>query len=541
MTDAVTRPPHPATPSPSRRAIVKGAAWAAPAAMVSMSMPAFAASPLDCQPAGTLFDARAGGRLLSGQILGLDLDAIAEVEGAEAVATGTAAVTDSNPLSVTALSALRVDLGGVATALTDILSVVANQELGTVNQFARAVPAAEGADTAEIGAAGVVDDSGAIALSPSAANPPELGTLDLRSVLTQVTGDSAVTALLSSVADLRLDIGAVGARSFTDSLCTVPDPDDTDAVQREYLLAYLRLAAESDLLGGVVTGITEGLDSLTLSTDALFDAIEAVPGVGGILGGLLSALAGEAVDLSLSLDTASLAAPLPDNVNAPLVLNLGEGSVTVDVASILGGPYTGGISPFLNNLAPNTRLFVDAPLPTGALVSAVDELVDSLLDRILGLLQVRIQVGRVSGLAPTGLLIEGSLAQLLEGQGTVTLRLAGVPLQLGELLGGVLQSVGGLVEGLVGTLLDSGGVLQVLSANLNQILGALFDVLSGVVSLTVNAQNDPAVGFSAPDYYSAIPAGRFDVSTLHVETLGAVDLLDLSLGRGFTGPNTARA
>ena len=63
----------------TRRTLVKGAAWATPVAAFSLSAPAMAASPLNCMPAGTLFDAQSRARILSGTIGGADLDALAEV------------------------------------------------------------------------------------------------------------------------------------------------------------------------------------------------------------------------------------------------------------------------------------------------------------------------------------------------------------------------------------------------------------------------------------------------------------------------------
>ena len=76
------------------------------------------------------------------------------------------------------------------------------------------------------------------------------------------------------------------------------------------------------------------------------------------------------------------ALPIPNTENAALQADLAAGTITIDVASLLGGAYTGAISPFLNELSPNTRLFVDAPLPTNAAASLVDTLVDDLIERL---------------------------------------------------------------------------------------------------------------------------------------------------------------
>lgn len=520
-------------PRVSRRSLVKGAAWAAPVIAAATAAPAIAASPSACAPADTLFDAQSRGRLLSGSILGTDLDTVVSLEGAHAQAfasLGQNVDTQQAALAISALSAIQVDLGGVTATLSDVLTLVASQNVGTLNQFAYANAEAETSGSGEIGASGAVDQaSGAITLDENSQDVPELGSLDLRSILAQVTGNQAVADLVASVTDLDLEIGAVAGRAFFDSLCEVPDE-----ATRDYLLASLRLAVTSGVVGDVLAAIPT---TLAVDTQDVWDLLGAIP----LLGGLLAALGQSALTVAVTIDTNSLTGPLPDDPDAALQIDLRGDGIVLDLASLLGGAYTGEVSPYLNGLAPNTRLFVDAALPTGTAVSLVDTWADSLLDRLKDLVTISITAGNPDApVLATGLRIQGSLRDFLEGTGTVKFILTGVEITLlPALLSGLLEDIGSLVENALSALFDTGSTLDTALTGVSSLLSLLFDVLSGVLAITVNAEND-ASG-SVPDYYTSITAGRYDVAALHLAVLGALDLLDLSIARGSVGENIARA
>ena len=91
----------------TRRSLVKGAAWATPVAAFSLSAPAMAASPGECDPAGTLYDSTGTGRLLSGSILSADLDAVASVNGATAEVDATTPPSDEGPTRFPRASSTR--------------------------------------------------------------------------------------------------------------------------------------------------------------------------------------------------------------------------------------------------------------------------------------------------------------------------------------------------------------------------------------------------------------------------------------------------
>ncbi|MGO2721653.1 MAG: choice-of-anchor G family protein [Brachybacterium tyrofermentans] len=514
-------------------------------AAFSVGAPALAFSPSCTDDA--LLDSQARARMLSGQIGGADLDVIAEVNGVHAqafdpIADGADSISQdlkTNPLTVEALSAINLNLGGLSGALTTILDFATAQDAGVLNEYAYANENAQSAnnpDAPEVGGAGAVGNDGTIALSVDDPNPPALGTINLYSILEQATGPG-VAELVDLIAGLDLDIGAVAGRAHLDYVCDTSRGVTEETVDRDYLLAYLNLIIESNLVGDLVSALNEVLPDLTISTDAVWDLLQGVP----LLGGLLSALGKGALEVTATVDVSQLTAlPIPNSDNAALQADLAAGTITIDVASLLGGAYTGAISPFLNELSPNTRLFVDAPLPTNAAASLVDTLVDDLIERLKDLVTVTVRAGSVSGILPTGLLIEGSLRDFLEGGATARFVLAGIPVNLGALLNPLLGGIGDLVETTLSTLLNDSGVLQTALTGINGLLSVLFDVLSGVLALTVNAQNN-ASG-SMPNYYAAItPERRYDVSALHLEVLGMLNLLNLAVARGSVGQNDFRA
>lgn len=530
----------------SRRTLVKGAAWAAPVAAFSVGAPAMALS-VSCTDA-TLLDSQARARMLSGQIGGANLDVLAEVNGVHAQAfdppvpgaDGSESDLKANPLTVEALSAIQLDLGGLSGALTSVLDFVAGQDAGVLNEYAYANEQAQSElfpDAPEIGGAGAVGNDGTIAVSVDDPNPPALGTINLYSILQQAAGDG-VAELVDLIAGLNLDIGAVAGTARLDYVCDAAQGVSEETVDRDYLIAYLRLLVESNAVGDLVSALNTVLPTLTISTDAVWGILQGVP----LLGALLSALGSGALQVTTQVNVGALTAqPIPDSGNPALQVDLGGGTVTIDLATLLGGAYTGAISPFLNNRPANSRLFVDVPLPTNAVADLVAQLVDDLVERLKDLVSVTVRAGSVTGIGATGLLIQGTLRQFLDGTATATFRLLGAPIPgIGGVLNGLLGGIGGLVETTLRTLLRDSGVVQTALTGVNGVLAALFNVLRDVLALTVNAQNRTTVG-TMPSYYAAItPERRYDVSALHLEVLGMVNLLDLAVARGSVGQNEFR-
>ena len=533
----------------TRRTLVKGAAWATPVAAFSLSAPAMAAS-FSC---GTTFDTQARGQLLSGQILGENLDSITRLEGVHAQALAPALEhTESGPLSVEVLSALDLELGGLAGLLTSLLDALTNQNAGIANQYAHAnAEAGTGQASIDVGSSGAVNDAtGAIDFQFGNEGPPRLASIDLHSLLTQLGGDG-VAGLIEPIAGLNLDIGAVAGIAELDGVCST-DASGAEVLKeqvvRDHRLAYLRLVTEL----GLVEDLLSSLENLEIDTgtieSGLGGVLEAVLGdAGGQIGRLLGALLLGDTSVSVTLNTEALTTGRIPSGNAALQLGLGEGVVVVDVARLLGGAYDEfGYTEFFNDLAPNSRLFADANAPTVPVADLVGALVQDVLDRLYDLLRVDITVSVLGGV--TRLQIIGSLGELLEEQGDVSATLVGVPVPLGDLVEPLLGAVGGLVkttvDGVLGT--GAGGLVANALGGLNVVLENLFELLSGVVALTVNAQNDESG--AVPAYFAAItPKGRYDVAALHVALLETLDpavpsgLLNLSLGRGSVGESSPRS
>lgn len=513
---------------------MKGAAWGVPALALSTAAPAFAASPSHCAPTGTLFDAQSRGMLLSGTIAGTDLDTIAALKGVHATAFASnsspknVSDTETSPLDVTALSSINLNLTGVGSVLTDVLSVLTgNQSVGTVNQYAYAHQ--NPITNPTVGASGAVTNSGAIALTTASQTPPELAQLSLKTLLQQVTGNSAVTSLLSSIADLDLQVGAAAGRASLSSLCVTPRASE---LQRDYLIAYLKLVMQSQVVGDLLSGLTTNVPKLTISTDAIWGLLKQVP----LLGDLLSALGQKALHASLSFNTDLLTAtPLPNVPNSALQVDLAHGTLTIDVASLLGGAYTGSISQQLNELKPNTRLFIDWGLPADAVATLVDSWVTAITQVLYNVISIDITAGDTF----IGLKIQGTLGDFLDGTATAKFYFFGGLINLGSALGPLLKGIGGLVQSTVDALFAPNGALATVLNTLNGVLAALFTVLQDVLVLTVNAQND-ATGV-VPNYFKNItPAGRYDVAALNVQLLGALNVLSLNIARGSVGDNEPR-
>lgn len=481
-----------------RRALVAGAAWSVPVVAFGSAAPALAASPGECDPAGTLYDATATGKFLGGSILGVDLDGVVALNGATAsVASGTPPTEEvTNPLSVTALNSINLGLTGVADTLSDILDFKTGT--GVLNQYAFASE-----DGTVRGASGAVADNGSVRLEP-AEGWSELATLDLRTVVSQLGGTGAAN-FVGLVADANLSIGAVAGRTQFNSLCNPPAD-----LERDYLVSHLKANLTSPTIGGLVTTLNSSLSGLT---SGLVTTLNAIP----LLGAVASVRS-----LGLSVDTATT----PAGSGRPLQLTLSQpATVTVDLGALLGGPYSGTTaSPWLNSLAPNTRLFVEAPLPADALALEVGNLVEA----VLGAIRIDIELRVLLGLGTVQ--VTGSLADLVSGQAVVNPALGGLTPAL-------LTTIGTTIE----SAIINAGVLTPLTEALTTLLGSLFTILEEVVVLTINAQNQESG--AVPDDLMGLEEGRYDVAALHIGAadLGQLDLLDLLLGRGSGGANTVRA
>ncbi|WP_271986364.1 choice-of-anchor G family protein [Pseudoclavibacter terrae] len=550
----------------TRRSIVAGAAWTAPLVVAAASAPLAAASltTAGCLPTGTLFNAGSNGRLLSGTLLGTELlgGLLAGLTGAPTQLSGNTVQADNTS-----------PLDGVIDLLSGVLQIVTGpQSLGLLNQrsYANQYGTTDGAS-------GAVANDGLIALTP-AQSELTLGNLDLTKVFTQLgtlIGAPVAADLLNSLTDLDLDIGAVAGRTYANVLCvppqtvvgTPPAPTVTagsvseafrgatappvtvqppaGGIQRQYILSHLRAKVTSDVVGALGTALQTTIPvNLPVSTQAIFDVLAGIP----LLSGLVAALGGAAaLNVTATVDLAALTAAPIGGANSPLRLDLTAGTVTVDLAPLLNTPD----GKTFNNLPGNTRLFADLPLPTNAVVAALNTLVEDIITRLAGSINISITASVLGGL--TTVAITGTLAQFLAGPtggASAVIRVAGLPLNLTPILGTLLGGLAGVVAGTVRSLLAPNGTLNAIFDPLNNLLSLLFTALANVLVITVNAQNDGSTKDPFRSVRVPLPAGGtipaaenfrvFETAALQVGAIGFLNLLNLFVARGTSGPNPLR-
>lgn len=338
----------------ARRTVVAGAVWSVPAVMLAQSASAVSIS---CFPVGTVFQAVARGRLLSGFLGGVNLDNVAGVSGV----TATAPASGPNPpdpvvvtggVNATVLNGIAVNATGLTGTLSSLLTLAAPAGVGTLNQYA------EASTTGTVrGASGAITNAGQLALTPTSGSYPDFGTVNLQAILAAV-GGPGLSDLLTNVAGLTLQIGAVTGRAALQSAC-VPGSDN---LQRDYQITRLNLVLTSTALTALVTQVTTALTT-----------------IGNI--GLVT------------VDTAAILAGNLPGGGQPIQASLGTtpATLTIDLASLLGpapgqpgNTQFGSYSAFLNNLPPNSTLLVDSGLgvPAAALTAFTTSLVTVLTQRL---------------------------------------------------------------------------------------------------------------------------------------------------------------
>ncbi|MGW8482886.1 choice-of-anchor G family protein [Microbacterium sp. NPDC055903] len=523
-------------------------------------------SAVDCAAPDDAFATRGEGRALSGALLGIDLDSLAEASGVEVTNDGSRAVHTpaganpatgpdawANPLNVTALSAVNVNLGG------GILQLPLNNSTGVLGQYGQAQDTGVSA-----GAGGYVTDTGGIGLEPGNGYP-ELAELKLSQLLAQI--NPAVAGALSGVTDVSLEVGAVAGRAMLDGCETAWSGASAlaSSLSREYLVASADTVITSPTVGGLVTGLSGIITSLQATVDTLETTLRTTirDGIAGLLSGVLGTLSLGSVTIDsfiLTIDTSAVAALLTTTIadDAGIVsIDLGDGTITVDTAALLGAAYGESGRSDLNGLDPNTDLLSNPAVLTAltdALTSALDDWVmdvDAALQAAID--GIRVQLGAtvvlrlaVVNVATIAIGLDAPLGTLDTAVVDVDASLLGGLISLDlldPLVEALVSGVGGLVGGIIeGALPTVASLVQALDAPVAAVLNVVSLVystlyLSGVVSLVVNAQNDPLTGAAEPADWAALPDGRYDVAALRIGVLGALAASDvrLYLGRGSVG------
>lgn len=513
-----------------RRTVVAGAAWSVPAVVGVSALPAWALSPACVSGPGYLFSSAGGGSLASAYVATPTLLSVCSVavtnpgvDGMATVApsgTPTAANSDAfyRTFDVNALNAIEVDLQGVS----NLLQLNFDTPLGALNVFGEA-HATSGFTPMARGAAGVVSNGGAISTDTQAISQPDLATLQLKATIKAILG-SEISSLVSGLADLWLQIGAVAAEAgFTDvEACSGSEAayTATAAEYYKYLVAALRLVLYVDTLPGLWSAVTNAASALNAGASlvsALLTALNLVPGVTAtytapsltaLLTNLKSTLKTGIVNTGVS------SVPLL-KVDLDATTPASTGNVIIDLAALLG-TENGATNNTLNNLSPNTNLIFNA--------AAVTTLTGALTTATANLLNIDASDGQTS-----------TLEQVLADAGlTITYTGDTYRLSLLDLLNGHVTGISA-IDAVLGTVLK--GLVQNLVTALNAVVAAVAAVLGGLVtglqldkilSLYVNAQSHGLDG----------EFKRFDVSALLVKLLNpaGTPLVTLDLAHAYAGP-----
>ncbi|WJY01482.1 choice-of-anchor G family protein [Curtobacterium sp. 458] len=462
---------------------------------------------------------QAEGRLLAGSGT-VDLDTIAALAGSYgATAPGGAADGGSNPLDLTVLDSLGVQVpGGI-----QLLGANGLVDVGVAGQYSST------STTGAVAAAGAVTGDGAIQVGAPGSDG---ASIDLQPLLAGLDLDGVIS-------DASVDLGALSARA--EATRTFEGAD----VSTDYQVASADVSVVSPAVAALVGQLntTLGTTSTTLNTalgaggvttaltgavtDDLTDVLNTVP---GIAVGDTTATVTADVDLAAAVSSIT-ASPL---TSGAVTIDLSTGTVSIDLDDL----YT------LNDLAPNTRLLasdtINAQIEEAIadiLTNQVPALLTDALQDALDVATVNVDVSTDATVlvADAGLdiSVDTTLGQLLGTSTTdpeVTLTGTGALALLDDLgltagleavvdtalLPALTTAVGGIVtEDFVSDTVDT------LVDTLEDVVTALdpvLDALNELVSITINSQTAPA--FSDPD---GDATGATTVRAVRIELLPAVD------------------
>ncbi len=415
-------------------------------------------------------------QFLTGSVGALDLSGLPGVAGVGA-SYPTLPSPAALPIDTATLNGLTTSLGGGLPLFgpTGVLELGS----GAVNQVAGA-PASGDLSAAT----GAVTDAGV----------PDLGGLGTPTTLDATGLLSRVPAVGAALSQLTVTLDGIAATA-TQAAGGSP-------------------VGSSALSGGVLTmasPILAGIPASVLS--ALGPVQTALDGLGGQSGGLATALSGiGVVDQVLSLlglpatNTVTVGDPnlllstvtplLSQTLTSPdgfLGLDLGTGTITADLAGLLGGD--------LGNLPVGTDVLSPAIVATISddVSSVVQTLVSDIQDAVttaIGSAPVSLTstAGVLTGVLPTGLDIttNGTVDQILAGTAPAdsVLILAGLPLALpdADLLSALSAPINtGVLDGALPGL-DTALLGQVTDPTTSTLAPAL-DAVGSVLSMTANAQS----------------------------------------------------
>ena len=547
---------------------------------------------VDCaDPEGALVT-RGEGALLSGALLGTDLDSIADVHAMNVTNDGTnskptplppssTSLGDdafSDPLDITALNLAHLSFG-------DLLQLPLETQTGVVGQYARAAT-----DGTVVAASGTVVDGGGISLDQFEGAVPTLATLKLSELLNSpLLGDIGLGNTLSGVADLELELGAVAGQASLDACAQVwadtpqartqlaaanTASDIIAGLDRRYLTATADLTFRSDTVGALVRGVNGTLNGLQGTINTLIGqqsvTTRIVNAVAALLNGVLGTLGLGSIgvkSLSATIDIGPVQSLLTTEFGdsgGVLTINPVDGTIRISTAALLAEAYELPEGSALNGLPPNTNLLQDPAVLTAlttSLTSVLGEWITSIQNTILEQVNaisvsaevsiiVKLLVLNVAEITAT---VNGSLGDLLTGnvKAQASAKLLGLldlgllnPL-LNALINGLGQTVGDILSPLFTTIhLLPSAVSELVTPIINlvsRLYTGLF--LSNILSITVNAQNQPASGSPPPPDWAdgqstAPPDGQYEVAAIRIGVLDGLgpNGVRLYLGRASVGP-----
>ncbi|GAA3273273.1 choice-of-anchor G family protein [Paenarthrobacter aurescens] len=517
-------------------------------------------SPGDCST-NTMFTNQSWARQLQGTVLNTSLDTVAGVQGLTVLNNGTTATR--TPLSATLVpgttdayvTKIPVSVLGSSPISVGLGLGLPVGGVGTYTQWARSDNSGQAH-----GASGLVSDqTGAVDVAGTAqgaATAPKSASISLGNILP------------ASLAGVTLEVGAVASSSQLDGCDMVngwPTLDPTPESQRQYGIAGLDLNAAVPAVGTLSTQGASLVGAVPTQLNALLGTGGLTTGITDGISALLNPVLGS-LQLGSINTTATLSAPDLTGVTALMTesmtdgivtVNLGTGTVRVNIASLAGGTLG------LNGMEANHAVVLDAAMTT-AVTNRVTALLDSWKNRVLTALTTALRsvtlnantniTLKLAGLnvATIGVKIgPSSLGQFLDGNAVAPVVTSEV---LGLDLGGVVAALLTPITSLLltgtntvvknvlnatifntGLIANLGSSLQLLITPVINAVGPILTAVRTLVAINVNVQPDQAWPGAKPADVTAA-AGEYKVSALRVGLVDSAGLLSLQLGSSSAGP-----
>ncbi|MHA3723964.1 choice-of-anchor G family protein [Leucobacter sp. HY1910] len=523
-------------------------------------------------PTGAVSAAHGHGLFLD--VLGLDLAGTASAHSAFDSSDATWTDSDSAQLEV-ALLGMPINLGTVTLPLLKDPANPAGGGLLDLGDLNALIGTADSpSETTSIATSGIAGAGGsAVILNPGQVDPTfRPAQLDASALIAQVLGQGTADAVLDTA---NVTIGAVGAKA----------EKSNNVTSDEYMVAGLRAEVHSLLveelvqtLQGTVNDIVDPVvelagpgGGLEAALQGLVDVVDALPLVEAEIGAASIDLSG----LATAIDTELLSNPL-ENVDQTVSIDLNDGMITLDLAKLVVENHPTATS--LSELDPNTEVLsgdvVNAILdgvsdaligagPNSAISKVVSVVTDGLyaaevnldlsvaleVNYLIGTLKVAEGPIEISGTLGGFLGQTGHTAPVIDVNGVTLLPNLPIPVNIGNLLQPVVNTLTPLVADIGSTVLEPvvNGVIGNLQPGLMAIVqplvarlldDALEPVLSELLAITINEQPTELATPEPGD----LGSGSFTVRALSVTLLPLLnDAVKLDLASATVEAANAQA